>query len=58
MSVLWKKTEFYKGQSDFEAILTATCGLGQNPGGISTGKAPHIFSFLMSLRQLNELQWH
>ena len=29
MSVLWKKTEFYKGESDREVIVIAAGGLGE-----------------------------
>ena len=30
MSVLWKKTEFYKGESDREVIVVAARGLGED----------------------------
>ena len=45
MSVLWKKIEFIKGQSNFKAIVIAAWGLGQSPGGFSEGKAPQSFVF-------------
>ena len=57
MSVLRKKIEFYKRKSDCEAIVIAAWDLGQSPGGVSGGKAPQSFGFLISLRQLNGLQW-
>ena len=58
MSVLWKKIEFYKVQSDCKAIVITAWGLGQSRNGVSRGKALQIFGFLMSLRQLNGLLWH
>ena len=35
MSVLMKKTEFYKRKSNCEAIVIAAWGLEQRPGGVS-----------------------
>ena len=49
MSVLWKKIDFYKGKSDCETIVIAAWGMGQIPGGVSGGKAPIFFGFLMFL---------
>ena len=56
MSVLRKKVEFYKGTNDCEAIVIAVLDLGQSPGGISGGEIPQNIGFLMSLKQLNDLQ--
>ena len=58
MSILWKKIEFYKGQTDCEAIVIAAWGLDQSPGGFQGAKSKNLFGFLMSLRRLNDLQWH
>ena len=58
MSALRKKIEFYKGKSDCDAIVITAWGMGQSPAGISGGKTPQNFGFLMSLRRLNGLQWH
>ena len=57
MSVLWKKIDFYKGNSDCETIVIAAWGMGQIPGGVSGGKAP-IFWLFNVFRRLNGLQWH
>ena len=54
MSILLKEIEF----CDCEAIVIAAWSLGQIPGGVSGGKAPIFFGFLMSLKPLNSLQWH
>ena len=43
MSILWKKIEFYKGQTDCEAIVIAAWGLDQSPGGLSEGKVQKPF---------------
>ena len=34
MSVLWKKTEFYKGESDREVIVIAAGGLGEGAASL------------------------
>ena len=39
MSVLWKKTEFYKGESDREVIVIAAGGLGE--GAPPAGRVSH-----------------
>ena len=39
MFVLGKKIEFYKGQSDCEAIVIIPWGLRQSPDEVSGGKA-------------------
>ena len=44
MSVLWKKTEFYKGESDLEVIVIAAGGLGK--GAAPAGRFPIMGSFL------------
>ena len=58
MPVLRKKIEFYKGKNDCKAILIAALGLGKSPGGISEGEIPQNIGFLMSLKRLNDLEWH
>ena len=58
MAILWKKIKFYKGKSNCKVIVIAVWGLGQSLGGVSGGKAPKYLGFMMSLRQLNSLQWH
>ena len=40
MSVLWKKTEFYKGESDREAIVIAAGDLGEGAASL-----PHQAGF-------------
>ena len=45
MSVLWKKTEFYKGESDREVIVIAAGGLGEGapPAGRFSHYGGHSF---------------
>ena len=40
MSVLWKKTEFFKGESDHEVIVIAAAGLGKGAASL-----PHQAGF-------------
>ena len=46
MLVFWKKIEFYKGQSDCEAIVIVAWDLGQSPDEpFFGGKALQTFGF-------------
>ena len=55
---LWKKIEFYKGKSNCEAIVVASWGQWQRPGGFSGSKSSKLLRFSLPLRWLNGLQWH
>ena len=57
MSVLWKKIEFNKGQSDCEAIIIAPRGLGQSPGGFSGGQSPPNFFFFFFFNAFKVIKW-
>ena len=47
---LWKKIEFYKGKSDCEAIVIASWGQWQRPGGFSGSKSSKLLRFSLPLR--------
>ena len=51
MSVLWKKTEFYKGESDREVIVIAAGGLGEGapPAGRFSHYGGHSFPSIFFL---------
>ena len=49
MSILWKKIEFCKEESDREAILMAAGGLGLEWGGVASLPQQTGFSILGAL---------
>ena len=59
MSVLWKKINFYQEKNDCKAIIIAAASKAEPSGvfGVSGVKTQKLFGSIMSLRQLNDLQW-
>ena len=51
MSVMWKKTEFYKREKDREVIVNAAGGLGED-GFPIIGPFPLTKFFLLSMKLL------
>ena len=66
MSVLWKKTEFYKGESDCEGIIIAAGGLREDADNLQQAGFPimgalhshQIFLLLMKVLVLPIITWN